>query len=439
MKHKIILKGLFIALMLSLIIPLPLVSLAEDEVAAENDVSTEVTAADLGASANQINNATSEQTETKTVTGTLIEIGNTTADNTTVIIRTTNANGQTEDQTVEVQPATTIQNASGGASDLSDWIAGDQITYTADTYTNSGSIISKNLKNMAFKWYHVAKNGWVIGIRPDENELDVRWNNQTYTLNTADAHMVSGLNNPATLNDFKIGDRVRGRVIEDNDGNPLTWKAEILVVLRRGNDLFMRVTRWVVPARVYSIPEDVSLPTTIEVKILPSAFYQANDVNNLIGAPGDIIKVDINDSTHLVRKYFGQAYLKEFSEGDELKIIGRRDETSGHLIAKFIKNNSIQKLGTPARLGKVDAINASADNNTGTIDITLVNTRQAIRNWTVNVLSWTKIYKAGELITINDIQIGDVIRARGGTLNSNTFTINAATINVLVPIATPTD
>lgn len=439
MKHKTILKGLFVALMLSLIIPLSLVSLAEDEVAAENDVSTEVTAADLGASANQINNATLEQTETKTVTGTLIEIGNTTADNTTVIIRTTTASGQTEDQTVEVEPVTAIQNASGGTSDLSDWIAGDQITYTADTYTNSGSIISKNLKNLAIKWFHQAKNGWVIAIRPDENELDVRWNNQTYTINTKDAHMVSGLNNPATLNDFKIGDRVRGRVIEDNDGNPLTWKAEILVVLRRGNDLFMRITRWVVPARIYSIPEDISLPTTIEVKILPSAFYQANDVNNLIGAPGDIIKVDINDSTHLVRKYFGKAYLKEFSEGDEVKIIGRRDETSGHLVAKYIKNNSIQKLGTPARLGKVDAINASADNNTGTINITLVNTRQAIRNWTVNVLSWTKIYKAGELITINDIQVGDVIRARGGTLNSNTFTINAATINVLVPIATPTD
>lgn len=437
MKHKFILKGLFITLAFSLVMPTGLSLAAEEEVWTVEDpkldVSTEVTAADLGESENAVNNTTSEATESITTTGTLIEIGNTTAKNTTIIIRTTDEEGNIEDQTVEVEPTTSVLNNSWSSSSLSDWIAGDQISYTADSYTNSGAIAAGRLRNLAHHWYHKGKNGWVVALRPAEDEMDVTWNNQVFTLNTKDAHMVSGINNPATLDDFKIGDRIRARAVDDGDGNPNTWDAKIVVVLRRGSVLFMRVTRWVVSGRIYSIPEDLTKPVTIEVKILDSPFFEENDVNNLVGAPGDIIKVDITENTYLVRKYFGKAFLKEFSEGDGIRIIGRRDEVTGHLVAKFIKNNDIQRLGKVYRLGKVNSV----DLNANTIDVTLVRTRRAIRNWTIEVLESTKIYKAGELISLSDIQQNDKLRIVGGSANFNQRTVMAERINVLIKQTLP--
>jgi hypothetical protein len=190
----------------------------------------------------------------------------------------------------------------------------------------------------------------------------------------------------------------------------------------------MRVTRWVVGGRIYSLPEDLTKPFTMEVKILNSPFFQANDVNNLVGAPGDIINIDVTENTKLVRKYFGKAFIKEFSEGDNIRIIGRRDEDTGNIVAKFIKDNDIQKLGKVYRLGKVDTVNTEAN----TIDVTLIRTRRAIRNWTIKVLESTKIYKAGELISLSDIKENDKLRIVGASANLNDRTVMAQRINVLI-------
>lgn len=436
MKNKLILKGLFITLAFSLIMPVNLATAANEVWTVEDpmlDVSTEITAADIGESEEALNNATSEATTSVTKTGTLIEIGNTTADNTTIIIRTEDGEGNIEDQTVEVEPTTGIYDSSWGSSDLSDWIAGDQITYTATDFNNSGAIVAGSLRNRAHHWYHTGKNGWVTAIRVTENEMDITWNGQTYTLNTEDAHMVSGVNNPATLDQFKIGDRIRARVSDDGDGNSSTWDASIVVVLRRGSVLFMRVTRWVVGGEIYNLPEDLSKPFTMDVKILDTPFFEANDVNNLIGEPGDIIKVDVTEGTYLARKYFGKAFLKEFSEGDSIRIIGRRDEDTGHVVAKFIKNNDIQRIGYIYRLGKVNSV----DTNGNTIDITLIRTRRAIKDWTIEVLASTKIYKAHELVDISDIQANDKIRVIGGSMNIDNRTVMALRINVLSESMTP--
>src|SRR3989339_1573151 len=73
--------------------------LAVDEVSEASSDLEEVTAEDIGATASQNNGATQEATETITETGTLIEIGNTTAEETTVIVRVTAEDGTTEDNT----------------------------------------------------------------------------------------------------------------------------------------------------------------------------------------------------------------------------------------------------------------------------------------------------------------------------------------------------
>lgn len=440
MKHNAFSKTLLWFMALAMVLPLSFtnfteVSAEEDVLTVDDpllDVSTEVTAADIGLPQSQIDNATSEPKVRRTIVGHLIEIGNTTAKRTSVIIRTKNKLNQDEDVTVEVE-GVPITNSVGGASSLNDWIAGDQISATVDEF-NSGALVARNLRNRAIRQFQRGKNGWITAIRPEENEVDVRWANQIFTLNTANAHMVSGINNPATLADFKIGDRVRARVSDDGDGNPLTWNASIMVVLRRGNVLFMRVTRWVVPGKIINIPEDLTMPVTMEVKILPNNFYQEGDVNNLIGAPGKLIKVDVTDDTKLFRRFLGKAYLKEFSEDDEINIIGRLDENSGHLVAKFIQNKSIQKLGKVMRLGKVNSVDTTAN----TIDVTLVRTRRAIRNWTIKVLASTKIIKDGELITLADIQAGNKLRIIGSSADFTNHTVMAQKIIIVKPVLATT-
>lgn len=394
---------------------------------ADTDINTEVSASETGKSASAVNAASLEATVRVAGTGTLVEIGNTTAANTTIVVREKKSDGTTEDQTLEITEATKVLANSRRSSDLSDWIAGDNLSFNAIKSENSGQITATVIVNHAFKDAHKGFNGWITAIRADKNEVDVKWEEKIYTLNLASAKIVAGVKNPATIADLKVNDRIRARVAEDGDGNALTWKAEVLVVLRRGDDLFMRVTRWAVPARIVNMPEDLTLPTTIEVEVLPSKFYQEGDVNNLIGKPGTRIFVDVLPETNLVRKYLGHALLKEFSEGDTIRVIGRRDESTGHLVAKVIKNESIQRLGVSHRFGKVTAV----DTANSTITVMLENTKRADTMWTIKVSSTTKLYKDGKLVTLADIKVGDMVRVRG-TANTTSKNVNAAVAVVVL-------
>ncbi len=391
--------------------PVAAESLIDLNTGIEVDANIDITAADIGAASEaQVNAAATESTETETVSGTLIEIGNTTAAQTTIVVRTTDDEGESEDVTLEVDTATSLQTDTGTTADLSDWIAGDPVTFTARHYTNSGQLLATRIRNRAFKRSHKGINGWVKAVRAVDNEMDIEWGKQIYTLSTTNTKMVAGVKNPATLADFKIGDRIRTRVSDDGDQNPATWNANIIVVLRRGNTLFMRVTRWVVAGKITMLPESTSVPTTIELEVLRSKFYEEGDVNNLIGAPGTKLLVDITNDTKLVRRYLGKALLAEFSEGDEVRIIGRLNESNGHLTAKFIKNNSIQKLGVAYRMGEVMAIDAAAKSFAVKL---LSRTPRNDMEWTIKTNADTKFHKNGNEATFADVQIGSKVRVRG--------------------------
>lgn len=424
MKNVSVTRGVLIvgAMTMILLSPLTMVFATEGSttITHETDMNTEVKASDTGESEAKVNAATSEVTSKISGSGTLVEIGNTTAANTTIIVRQKKSDGTTKDVTLEITEHTTINTNSRRNADLSDWIAGDNLSFNATEYENSGQIVATVVVNHAFMDKHKGHNGWITAIRADKNEIDVKWQDKIYTLNVATAKMVAGVKNPATMNDLKVNDRVRSRVVEDNDGNSLTWKAEIVVVLRRGNDLFMRVTRWAVPAKIVNLPQSLTLPTTIEVEVLPSKFYQEGDVNNLVGKPGTRMFVDILEDTNLVRKYLGKALLAEFSEGDQVRIIGKRDETTGHLVASFVKDESIQRLGVSSRFGKVTAI----DTANSTLTVMLQNTLSTYKTWTVKVSPTTKLYKDGAVISMTDIKVGDIIRVRG-TANTATYAVNA--------------
>src|SRR3989338_9703412 len=231
-----------VLLVLSFVVSLPFVVRAqegsEESTAADASYSEEVTAEELGETETEINTATEEEAQAVEETGTLIEIGNTTADETTVVVRTTEEDGTVEDVTLEIETEEDdIENNDGQESDLDEWIEGDSITYEAEENTNSGSTQAIRVRNHAIRGTDVGRNGWITAIRTDENEVDVVWGKDTYTLNLDGAKLVAGVKNPATISDLKVGDRVRARGYEDRDGNKLTWNTKIPVVLRRGNYL----------------------------------------------------------------------------------------------------------------------------------------------------------------------------------------------------------
>lgn len=430
MKKRILFSAAILSLLALIAVDCSLV--LADEGNTNTSEETEAVAQELGATETALNNANSDQTQTVETTGTLIEIGNTTADSTTVIVRTTEGSATT-DQTVQVNltgtNATTLTNNENGKSDLSDWIAGDNLNLTVTKNKNSGEITAKKIRNRAFRNFQKGKNGWITAIRADESkctgEIDVKWANNIFTLKINDkTKMVAGLKNPACLNDFKVGDRVRSRVEEDGDQNPATWNAKIIVVLRRGNALFMRVTRVIVPAEIVELPEDTTATTTtITVKILDNKFYQKGDVNNLIGKPGDSLIVDINNKTKLVRRFWGKCLLGEFIEGDKVMIVGRLDDATGHLTANLIKNESIQRLGVVRHLGTV----TSVDTTTMKIKANLLVSK---KEYTIQLTNKTKIIRRGSgAITLADVKVGDIIRVRG-TLNRRLKQVTADTVVV---------
>jgi hypothetical protein len=428
----------FVFSMLGLMVTLSLTPLAQAQDMSNNKAYF-ISEGQLGGSYTSVNAATAESTEVQNLTGTLVEIGNTTAENTTIVIRFKNTDGTTTDEAVEITNRTAILNRAGGKADLSDWIAGDQIQVRATHFRNSDGLEALNLHNLSFETRHRGINGWITALRPSSNQMDVTYNNTVYTLNTADAKMVGGIHNPATLADFRIGDRVRARVVEDGDGSSTTWKAEIVVTLRRGDDLIMRVTRWIVPATITALPVDVStLPATLEVSIQDSKFFQKNDVNNLIGAPGTLLKVDINNETKLVRQYLGKANLNEFSVGDDIRIIGRLNEVSGHLVARVIKDNSIQRIDQRFRTATITAINASNKSLTVQLDDNqlpypgpMTPMTPVARTWNVTTNNATTYWRAGKQVTFADLQTDTMIRIFG-TVNIDNRQIAASTISVII-------
>lgn len=410
--------SLFILLTMSItVMALPALVKAEDG---------EATSVEAGASSAVLNAASSEATEKVKYEGTLIEIGNTTSSNTTLVVRVI-VNGANKDLTIEVNSQTAIHNGVGNKSDLSDWIAGDRVYFEGVKNTNSGEIIASRIRNRTMNQLHRGVNGWIKSIDTANNKAQVEWGRNVYTLDLSAARLVAGLKNPAAIGDLQAGDRVRARVTDDRDGNANTWKADTLVVLRRGDTLFMRVTRWVVPATIIEVPDTISADSNvIKVEVRPNRFYQKGDVNNLVGAPGTKLEVKIASTTQLKRKFMGNAILSEFSEGDMVNIVGRLNETTGQLDALIIKNNSIQVLGVASKLGTVESVDAAKNEIKASLG--------EAKTYTIRVQSGAKIQKRGSsglsTITINDIKAGDKIRVRG-TLNRRQLTITAREMVVL--------
>ncbi|MFH1232560.1 MAG: hypothetical protein V1651_01690, partial [Patescibacteria group bacterium] len=445
MKHKIKNLTLLIALMAIIMPTAPL--LAEGETASTTAItsttneasiitdinSDAITATDIGATnASQVNNATKEETKIVATTGTIIEIGDTTTENTTIVVRTTDKNKKTEDIVLEVQTTkTSLLTNANTKTTLNDWLIGDQITFTAKKFLNSGKLEAKKIINKSFNAGQKGINGVIKKIQANKNKIDVNLGKNIFTLNLTGAKVIVGTTTSATIKDLLVGDRIRVRAIDDKDKNPATWKAKNITVLRRDNHLLVPAINYVISAKIISLPTDLSLPTMIEAEVLPSKFYKKNNsVDNSIMTPGTKISINIDNKTILVRRFFGKALLSEMNVGDTINVVGKLnkkiqqtvDEINNNVLdasdkrfenhsidAKIIKDESIQVLGVAQRLGQITAIDTTAK----TVTITILPKKAKRDSVLLNTTNETKFFLDGKKAIINDLMIGDMIKTRG--------------------------
>lgn len=286
--------------------------------------------------------------------GMLVEIGSTDVP-TNLIVRD---NKTQTDYTVGVTSDTILGQRKDQATNLSDWIPGDQIRVTGKQNENTGNIAASTLVNASIKMNdHGAANGWISSINKETKTITYKWANKEHSFKYDDkTKFVAGLKNPASIDDLAVNDRIRTRLLMRAGQEPI---AKIIVVLRRGAALFMKI-RTFTPRGTLTRIDSMVAPTTIQIKIEKTPGIKANDVNNILGAEGTLVTVNVTENTQIVRKYFGKASLGELSVGDDLMVVGRVND-DGTVDAKLIKNNSIWKTSTRGHAGVVAEVNASGN------------------------------------------------------------------------------
>lgn len=312
---------------------------------------------------NQTINQTEDTTEIQFV-GMLVEIGSTDLP-TTIIVR---KNGTTTDYTVKLDNDTIFGQRKDQSTKLADWIPGDQIRVIGVKNENTDTIDATIAIDHSIQTSNnLGINGWITKIDKTTKEISYNWANTEHKFKYDDnTKFVAGLKNPATVDDLKINDRVRGRLLTRTGAETPT--AKIVVVLRRGADLFMKIRTFVPEGTLVRLDSTV-VPTTLQIKIEKTPGLRSGDVNNLIGTEGTLVTVNVTENTEIVRKYFGKTTLAELSIGDKLHIVGRVNDDNT-IDAKLIKDESIWKTNTAGYAGVVTAIDSA--NKTLTVNWTPV-------------------------------------------------------------------
>lgn len=291
-----------------------------------------------------------EATSDVNFAGMLVEVGSTDVP-TNIIVRD---NKTQTDYMVNVAADTVLGQRKDQATSLSDWVPGDQIKVIGKKNENTGNISASVLINASIKINaNKAANGWITKIDKEAKTITYQWANQEYSFKYDDStKFVAGLKNPASVDDLQVNDRIRTRMLLRAGQDSI---AKIVVVLRRGAALFMKI-RTFTPRGILVRMDSTIAPTTIQIKIEKTPGLKANDVNNLIGSEGALATVNVTEDTQIVRKYFGKTSLDELAIGDDLMIVGRVND-DGTVDAKLIKDNSIWKTSTQGHAGIVAKVN----------------------------------------------------------------------------------
>ena len=365
----------------------------------------EITSTALGVPLSAVAAAQNERQISTTVRGTLVEIGNTSNRYTTVVLRVISARGESSDETIEITPTTSLRNSAGQASTLNDWIAGDQLTIQAIRGEQSGYYRATRITNSSINRIVQSVNGWVTALDGVTNKISLSGDSQVTSLDLTGSRLVVGNQNPALLFDFRVGDRIRARVKKTSTNQA---QALIVVALRRGDNLFMRTTRWIIPATITEIPSDLTLPLTIQVRAMPSRFYQEGDINNIFGSSRALVSVVINDQTDLKRAYRGNLVVTELVEGDNVSIVGRWDELHHNFIADTVRDQSVQLLGSSYLYAQVSQV----DLERRTVTAFAWQNDHQTENWTLTFDDDSQFYREKNPFFAKDLLLGSIVRLR---------------------------
>jgi len=386
--------GILTLLMLASITPVLAQNSNDVEILAEDEVLTPVQQEEDFTNPNEV------QTNINMV-GMLVEIGSTDVP-TTMIIRN---NADHVDYTVNIGENTILGQRRDQYTHLSDWIPGDQIRVIGLRNENTSVIDANIVADLSISLVtNSGLNGWIDSIDAEDSIVGVQWNGKIIKTKITDhTHIVAGLKNPAMLTDLHIGDRVRGRLIRRAGSDVLD--AKILVVLRRGRNLFMKVRTWVTRGELVAL-DNTATPTQIQVKILRNKNLRAGDVNNLVGQEGDVRTVNVSEDTKLVSYKASKFILKNMIIGDRLLIVGRANDM-GEIDARIIKDNTIRVVSTQGYAGTIVHLNPK--------------TKSASIFWQGGVyrvdLNHARILNAIDgdksVLDFSDLHVGDRVRGRG--------------------------
>lgn len=291
-----------------------------------------------------------EATNDVNFAGMLVEVGSTDIP-TNLIVRD---NKTQTDYTVNVTASTVLGQRKDQATNLADWVPGDQIRVIGKKNENTGNIEPSVLVNLSIKIAeNKGANGWITKIDKKTKSITYQWANKEHTFKyDGNTKFVPGPKNPTTVDALAIYDRIRARLLLRAGHDPV---AKIVVVLRRDTMLFMKI-RTFTPRGTLVRMDSTIAPTTIQIKIEKTPGLKANDVNNLIGTEGALVTVNVTEDTKIVRKYFGRTTLDELAIGDDLMIVGRVND-DGTVDAKLIKDNTIWKTSTHGHAAVVTEVN----------------------------------------------------------------------------------
>jgi hypothetical protein len=355
-----------------------------------------------------------EETSSINFSGQLIELSSTSVP-TTIIVRE-NPEGEFKDYTVDVDALTAFGSTPWNTTSMDDWMPGDWLVIKGVFNENIEVVTANTITNQSMNPANYrGLNGWIDSIDESANQMVVQWNDVLHTVNITDnTHMVVPPENPAALTDFEVGDRVRLRLINDSD---VENEARIILILRRGPRIYNLARTRGFHAELTELDTDSD---TMNVTLLANDHLQDGDVNNLVGVEGDIVTVTWDDNTKFVRRFFGAASEDELTEGDNLLIVGRVND-DGTISARLVRDGSIQRFGVSGHVGEITEIDVSAET------ITILGLKNE-GEWVINYDFETEFKNNGEVGTIDDLEIGDLVRTRG-TANRELQTIEADVVS----------
>jgi len=353
----------------------------------------------------------SESTSPITFSGQLIELSSTTAP-TTIIVRK-NPAGEFTDYTVDIDTSTAFGTNPANTTSMDDWITGDGMSVVGTLNNNTGVVTADTVVNASLNPQNMrGLNGWISSIGDDS--MSVQWNGSEHNVNVVSTtKMVVGRANPAAITDFTVGDRVRIRLDKG------TENARIIIVLRRGDEIFLKARTRGFWAEVTDIDESDDSSGKIDATLLANPHLRSGDVNNMVGNEGDSIDINYDENTKFVRKFMGSSEISEFQIGDKLFVVGRVSD-EGTIDARLIKDNSMWKKGVSSHVGVVQSVD-TGDNE---FVVTALDGGSSAKEVTVSYSDDTTFRSLGSEGSESDLFVGAEVRVRGiAHTGSGTLTI----------------